>query len=621
LQQVFISSTISGAAGFVIGAETPTCQAVFDPSAQIAFSGLVENEFGTQAPYVWNWIDVRRGVQIGNSASFSLPASAFFAGDNTIVARANASNGQVADVVVCFSIRVLLSSLTSSSDTFTPTFSPTVLGYTRSNGPIPNDPTNARGTITLTAAFDAASGATLSYNGVNATNGVSTAVPIVAGDNQIRIDVTAGRAVTSYTLSYTRLPSTDNWLSALSTAPNVLTGANAFDAFYYDYAATVLFETSTISVTASFNASSGTTAQVFCTDAPTPQALSSGVASAALPLSVATNAVTVRVTAQSGATRDYVLLVTRLGQLAAPTLVSQSPAHQQNNVLTSVTSLSLTFSQTDVVGVRFGEVRVRDLTGQQPDQVFATDSGSVVKAAPVSAVFTVNGLSLASSRTYQVTVSAAAFQNSRGFNFTGVAAPAWRFTTEGAAIAPSVLGFLPADNSVVSGPAVTALAITFSELVTVNLAVGSNVQVIDVTGLDALREVTPANVRVVGRVATLPLPSALNSGRSYRVTVPANMFVDFANVAFPGFNDATTWNFETGFFTDSAMGSALTNAGFETPSVAADSGAFRANPTGATWTFTGPAGIARVGAMLSSSENAASPIPEGAQVAYLNNCS
>ncbi|WP_295801353.1 cadherin-like beta sandwich domain-containing protein [Mucilaginibacter sp.] len=178
---------------------------------------------------------------------------------------------------------------------------------------VPNSETSVK--ITPTAQDATAS---IKVNGVATVSGsASAAIPLHAGDNVINTVVTAqdGTTIKTYSIKFTRLPSTNANLAGLALSSGKL--SPVFAAGTTSYTATA--GTATITVTP-------TAGDADATIKVNGTAVASGAASAALPLVVGPNVITVVVTASDGTTtKTYTLTVTRLSNNALLTTLKVSP--------------------------------------------------------------------------------------------------------------------------------------------------------------------------------------------------------------------------------------------------------------------------------------------------------
>ena len=191
-----------------------------------------------------------------------------------------------------------LADLTTSSGTLTPVFAPATISYTENVN-------NTTASVTVTPTTDDPT-ATVTVNGMAVTSGAASAgQPLVVGQNAITITVTAADEITTktYTVTVVRAPSTDANLADLTTSSGTL--APVFAAATVSYTENVAYATASITVTP-------TTDDPTATVTVNGTVVTSGAASAAQPLAVGQNAITIVVTAQDGTTTmSYTISVTR----------------------------------------------------------------------------------------------------------------------------------------------------------------------------------------------------------------------------------------------------------------------------------------------------------------------
>ena len=139
------------------------------------------------------------------------------------------------------------------------------------------------------------------------------------GSNAISVVVTAedGTTTQTYTVTITRQSSNANLSGLTATTSESSTGTftalniGTFAAATTSYAATVAFARTHAKLTPTVAHSAATVTVQGTT-------VSSGSASGAIALSVGSNALTLRVTAQDGTTKDYTVTITRQGGGGAP---------------------------------------------------------------------------------------------------------------------------------------------------------------------------------------------------------------------------------------------------------------------------------------------------------------
>lgn len=234
------------------------------------------------------------------SASGSIPLSI---GSNTITVVVTAQDGTTVKTYTVVVTRAAssnadLSGLALSNGTLSPSFDAATTSYTA---------TVAYAVSSLTITPTAAEGtATITVNGDAVTSGhASSALPLTVGDNTVSVVVTAGDGVTTmtYTLTITRLPSSNTDLAGLALSTGTLTPA--FDPATTSYTATVSNATTSLSVTA-------TVSDTNATLTINGDAAGSGNPAGPFSLDVGDNVVTAEVTAQDGTTtQTYTITITR----------------------------------------------------------------------------------------------------------------------------------------------------------------------------------------------------------------------------------------------------------------------------------------------------------------------
>jgi gliding motility-associated-like protein len=146
---------------------------------------------------------------------------------------------------------------------------------------------------------------TITVNGMPATSGTPFALTLTPGSNTLTVEVTAEDDMThnSYIITVTRELSNNDLLTAIGLTPNVTLTPVAGPGFK-NYAVTVgnaissVTETAVTSDPAAMLAVNGNTAN-------------SGTPTGALPLMVGNTTITTVVTAENGATNNYIITVTR----------------------------------------------------------------------------------------------------------------------------------------------------------------------------------------------------------------------------------------------------------------------------------------------------------------------
>jgi gliding motility-associated-like protein len=146
--------------------------------------------------------------------------------------------------------------------------------------------------------------ATVTVNGTAVASGTQSAsLPLALGQNTVTVSVTAQNGTKKdYTVVVTRLKSSDNNLSALSTNAGPL--SPAFSAGVTSYLVNVSNATTSATITASVNDANATIDVL-------GQQLPSGTESAATPLGLGNNDIAVAVTAMDGTVKTYTVTINR----------------------------------------------------------------------------------------------------------------------------------------------------------------------------------------------------------------------------------------------------------------------------------------------------------------------
>ncbi|HEX4775040.1 MAG TPA: cadherin-like beta sandwich domain-containing protein, partial [Candidatus Saccharimonadales bacterium] len=307
------------------------------------------------------------------------------------------------NIKVAASTNATLASLATSQGTLSPVFAPATVNYTASVA-------NAVGSTTVTPATSDI-GATVKVNGVTVASGSASGNILLAyGSNLITTVVTAEDGVTkqTYTINLTRTPLTIATLSGLTLSSASI--APAFATATTSYTAAVDNTVTTITLTPTVSDASETVTV-------NGVAVSSGTASAAIPLAVGANAITTVATAQDGVTKDtYTVTVTRAPSsnstlsslklsdgVLTPTFVSTTTTYTAA-VLNSVTSITL----TPKTGVPTSTITVNGVTvaSGSASQSITLNLGANVINTVVTAQ---NGTN---KKTYKVTVTRSTTANS-----------------------------------------------------------------------------------------------------------------------------------------------------------------------------------------------------------------
>jgi len=247
-------------------------------------------------------IKVNGVTVVSGAASAAIPLSVGSNALTTIVTSSDGKTSKTYTVTVtrAASANANLTNLKINNGTIalTPAFNYNTLTYNASV-------TTATTTIKVTpAAADA--NATIKINGTTVASGTaSSALPLNAGSNAITTVVTAqdGTTTKTYTITVIRASSTDANLAALALSSGTL--APVFAAGTINYTANVTYATSSFTITPTSHDPTATVKVNGTT-------VTSGTASASLPLAAGPTAITVAVTAQDGTTiKTYTVTVTR----------------------------------------------------------------------------------------------------------------------------------------------------------------------------------------------------------------------------------------------------------------------------------------------------------------------
>jgi gliding motility-associated-like protein len=245
----------------------------------------------------------------------------------TAAGSSGVSTGNILSFKTLASSNADLAALTTSNGTLTPVFSPATLNYNISVN-------NSISTITITPTTSDVN-ATLTVNGKAQAQGI-TSLPITLnlGNNTIKTVVTAqdGTTKSSYTLTVNR--SAPTAASSNATLANLVLSSGslspAFTSGAVNYTASVTNNISKITVTP-------TTSNGKATVKVNGTAVTSGSASASLPLNVGNNTITMVVTAQDGiTTQSYVILVNRQN----PSSTTPAPGTPSSNANLATLTLS-----------------------------------------------------------------------------------------------------------------------------------------------------------------------------------------------------------------------------------------------------------------------------------------
>jgi alpha-tubulin suppressor-like RCC1 family protein len=354
---------------------TTSYTAIVADATSITVNPTVTNSFAK--------IRVNGILVTSGSASQSIPLAL---GSNTITVVGTAQDGTSTSTYTLTVTRLrltdsTLSALTLSSGTLSPGFASSTTSYTASVA-------NASTSITVRPTLSTTT-ATVRVNGTLVTSGNnSQSIPLTVGSNTITILGTAedGINTKTYTVTVTRAPSAVSTLSALTLSSGTL--SPVFASGTTNYTASVTNATTSITVRPTVTDSTATIKV-------NGNTVASGSDSAALPLEVGPNTITVVGTAQDGtSTSTYTLVVTRksaVSSLSGLVLSSGtlSPAFGASttsyttSIAQGVGSMTVTPTVTDSkASVKVNGVTVASgsASGQIPLGLEATTVTSVVTA-------------------------------------------------------------------------------------------------------------------------------------------------------------------------------------------------------------------------------------------------
>jgi len=264
-------------------------------------------------------------------------------GNNTITFLVTAQDGTTTSTYTLAVTRVssvsTLSGLAMSSGTLSPSFATATTSYTAT---VPNATTSITVTPTVTDPT-----ATIKVNGTTVVSGTnSAALPLAMGTNTITTVVTAqdGTTTSTYTITVTRISSVST-LSGLVLSSGTLNPT--FVPATTSYIASVTNATTSITVRPTVTDQAATVKVNGAT-------VTSGTNSAAIPLVVGNNTITVLVTAQDGITTStYTLTVTRLSTVSTLSSLVPSSGTLSPSFATATTSYTASVTNaTTSISVR-----------------------------------------------------------------------------------------------------------------------------------------------------------------------------------------------------------------------------------------------------------------------------
>ena len=311
-------------------------------NAYLSFLKIDNGQFALTPSFVFNTLGYAATVPYSNSSITVTPSAftgqsetiavngtpvtsgsasgaiALTQGDNTITILVTAEDGTTTQTYTLTVTRAApipsdasLANLTISGGVLSPAFAATVTSYTI-NGQYGNQITSA--TITPTATSP---NSTITINGNPVVSGSGSVLSLAIGSNTFAVKVLSqdGSKSKTYTLTVTRLPLTNAYLSYFKLNSGQFALSPSFVYTTLNYTANVPANISTVTVTADlFNGANETV-----TVNGTP--VTSQVASSPIALKQGANTITLLVTAEDGITTEtYTVTVTR----AAPPLSSDA---------------------------------------------------------------------------------------------------------------------------------------------------------------------------------------------------------------------------------------------------------------------------------------------------------
>jgi len=373
-----------------------------------------------------------------------------------------------------------LSALTISSGKLAPAFTSATLSYA-------DTVSNSISTVTVKpTATDTA--ATIKVNGTIVASGTaSAAISLTTGTNTITIAVTSSDNSTTdtYTIAVNRLKPANAALTGLTAKGVTLSPAFKFSTFAY---------TSTVSTGTSSTIITPTASDPAATITVNGVTVASGTASAALPLSVGQNVITVVCTAQNGTTKDtYTLTITRQpsnnDNLSNLHLSKGTPSPAFNAATTSYTA-NVANTVTSITVTPTAAIAGETITVNGTAVASGTASGAIALnegANPIATVVTApDGVT---TKTYTVTVTRAGNNNDNLSSLKvsrGTLTPAFSTTTTSytASVVNGVTSMTVTPTAADAGATITVNSTAVASGTAspaIALAVGSNTVDVNVT--------------------------------------------------------------------------------------------------------------------------------------------
>jgi len=501
-------------------------------TATTAYTTTVNTAFTTVTPLSSDATATIKvnGTTVASGTSATVPLNI---GTNTITTVVTAQDGATTKtytvtVTRTVSSNATLAKLAVSAGNLTPAFASTKTSYTVLVS-------NAHPTIMLTS-ITSDSTATIQVNGKLVKSGVpSSALPLAVGANIISTGVTAqdGTTTNTYTVTITRLPSTNAALTSLNVNGCMLNPA--FNTATYTYSS----GTAAASVTVTPLTSDAT-----ATVKINGSIVASGTASASIPLAVGPNTINTIVTAQDGTTiKTYTVNITRTGTsnaaLAGLTISSGvlSPVFTRSttNYTASVIVPSITLTPATSDAYATVTVNGTAVTSGTASAPIALNLGSNTVTAVVTAP---DGTT---TNTYVITITRSVPSSNASLSLLTVSAgnltPA--FTTTKTSYTVLVSNFHPTISITPTAADATAIILVNGVAVasgsasqTLNLAVGANIITTVVTAQDGVttKTYTVTITREPSSTATAEAGNTIvfQRGGPLRVIVDDNLVVHTA---------------------------------------------------------------------------------------------
>ncbi len=322
---------------------------------------------------------------------------------NVIAVRVTAQNG----TVKTYSLSIPRSAASSNSNLQALTLSSGILSPAFSAGNLTYHASIISAVANVTIVGTAQDGvARVQINNATPTQGSSSlSVPIVPGVPVPVVVIAEDNSTKTYTVTFNRSANLSSLALSAGSIQPIFAGSTL------SYSLAVPNTTTSTTVTAN-QETVGSTMAVTATPGPFSSPLLSSTPSAAIPLSVGVNTITVRVTTAVGSVQDYVVTVTRAASgnvnLAALSVSSglMTPAFSPSiqaytvNVANSVAGLTVSAAAQDVASTTVSLVGTPPGGAGQPSPLFLAPLG--VGTTTVSIVVT---HAAGNSQTYTLTIT------------------------------------------------------------------------------------------------------------------------------------------------------------------------------------------------------------------------